>query len=121
MERVCSKCGIYKNILDFSLNRSRRTHVCKQCESERVAEYQKLHKEQMKINREKWRATNKEKEFLENKATRLAIRYLKEAHPETYRECIDRARAEVGLKPSRKSTAGKLDNLGQMQAEHPPL
>ena len=83
-------------------------------------EYQKEHQEQLKIAKEKWRAQNKEKEFLETKATRLAVKYLKQACPEVYRECIDRARAEVGLKPSRKST-GKLYNQHSLQPEHQPL
>lgn len=118
MERLCSNCGNMKNITDFSLNRNRRTHVCKQCQSDRVKVYQKNHPEQTKEARERWRQANKEKEFLETKATRLAVKYLKLACPDEYRKCIDRARAEVGLKPSRKS---KDYNQQFVQLERQPL
>jgi len=117
MERTCKKCGINKNLLDFSINRGRRTAVCKQCESERVMEYQKQHQEQTLAAKVKWRAENAEKERLETLATRLAVKYLKAACPEVYRECIDKARKEVGLKPSRKS---KVGNRQTEQFEHQP-
>jgi hypothetical protein len=120
VDRLCRKCGLSKNLADFSINRGRRTAVCKKCESDRVTAYQKEHQEQTLAAKAKWREVNKEKEHLETLATRLAVKYLKAACPEIYRECIDKARAEVGLKPSRKST-GKLDNLDHMQSEHQPL
>jgi hypothetical protein len=119
MDRVCKKCNIRKNVEDFSVNRGRRTLVCKKCESERVVIYQREHKEQTESAKLRWRAQNKEKEFLETKATRLAVKYLKQACPEIYRECIDRARSEVGLKPSRKSN--KPYNQHPLQPEHQPL
>jgi hypothetical protein len=118
VDRVCRKCGLSKKLVDFSINRGRRTAVCKQCESERVTEYQKEHHEQTLAAKAKWRAENSEKERLETLATRLAVKYLKAACPEVYRECIDRARSEVGLKPSRKSKGG---NRQFEQLEHQPL
>ena len=64
MKRICTKCGVTKDITEFQQHKQTKDGIhpwCKQCCSEYQKKYQKKNKDKIKKRAEEYRKNNKEK------------------------------------------------------------
>jgi hypothetical protein len=65
MERICNRCNVIKNTLEFGKNKNNKDGIsiyCKECERNRSKNFNKENPEKRKLISKKWRDNNKEKQ-----------------------------------------------------------
>lgn len=61
--RRCSKCGVEKDVAEFTLNRSRkdgRAGICKTCNSEKALAWKRVNPKRHRANRDAWYDKNRD-------------------------------------------------------------
>lgn len=65
MEKICKRCDIIKNTLEFGKNKNNKDGLsiyCKECERNRSKKFNEENQEKRKLISKKWRENNKEKQ-----------------------------------------------------------